>query len=196
MDLYKDCSTMTVQLISYIQQNPDTVYHMDQFLSRYQNAIFNFIRLTVGEYHDSLDLTNKVLLTLAKKVKEVEVKKSFNFLVIKVIKGEIGNYWKGRKNKKARLLREAVIWHNGEQISLAEMLESNENTAEEVLNLLTVRDLIENSGEPHMKDVFLSKYRDDESILNIAHKLGLTEYQVKKCLSDIQRKVASYLEGE
>ena len=76
------------------------------------------------------------------------------------------------------------------------MLESNENTAEEVLNLLTVRDLIENSGEPHMKDVFLSKYRDDESILNIAHKLGLTEYQVKKCLSDIQRKVASYLEGE
>lgn len=194
MDLYKSCSTVTVELIAYIQQHPDTVYHMDQFLLRYQNAIFNFIRLTIGDYHDSLDLTNKVLLTLSQKVKEVETKKSFNFLVIKVIKGEIGNYWKGRKTKKTKQFKAVTICHNGEQLSLAETLESNELTAEAILNLLAIRDLIENSGDEQMRNVFLLRYRDDASISDIAQQLGLTEYQVKKYMADIQQRVANYLE--
>lgn len=195
MDLYKSCSTMTVELIAYIQEHPDTVYHMDEFLVRYQNAIFNFIRLTIGDYHDSADLTNKVLLTLSKKVKEIKVKKAFNYLALKVIKGEISNYWKGRKSQKARMLKEATIWHNDAQISLLETLEGNEATAEEILNLLLIRDIIENSHEPYMKEIFWLKYRDNESITDIAGKLNLTEYQVKKCLGEIHRKVESYLEG-
>ena len=194
MNLNQNCTTMTVDLINYIQQHPNTLYHLNQFLIRYQNAIFNFIHLTIGDYHDSLDLTNKVLLTLSKKVKEIEVKKSFNFLVIKVIKGEISNYWKEQKSLKKKLTKRATIIHNGEETCLADTLESNEATAEEVLNLLAIRDIIENSGNPYIKEIFLLKYRDDESILDIAKKLKLTEYQVKKYLEEIQKNVKKYLE--
>jgi RNA polymerase sigma factor (sigma-70 family) len=194
MDLNRPCSTMTVELIDYIQNNPQTVYHMDQFLARYQNTIFNFIRLTVHDYHDSLDITNKVLLTLSQKVREVEQKKSFNYLAIKVIKGEISNYWKGRKTHKAKMVKHATIWHNDEEISLVETLESKESKAEEIFNLLMIRDMIENHSDPHMREVFLLKYRDEKSIADIAVQLSLTEYQVKRYLADIQQKVKHHLE--
>ena len=196
MKLYRPCSTMTVKLIDYIQSNPHTVYHMDQFLSRYQNAIFNFIRFTINDYHDSLDLTNKVLLTLSRKVKEIRVKKAFNALAIKVIKGEISNYLKSKKTNKAKLLKQALIWHNDEQISLLETLECNKNQAEEVFNLLMIRDLIENSKDKNFQKIFILKYRDNESIKTIAEQMELTEYQVKKYLQDIQEKVRLYLEEE
>lgn len=124
MNFNRACSTMTVQLIDYIQNNPNTVYHMDRFLARYQNAIFNFIRLTTGDYHDSLELTNRVLLTLSRKVKEIKVKKAFNRMVLKVIKGELSNYWKSRKTHKARLAKSATIWHNDRELCLFDTLEA------------------------------------------------------------------------
>jgi len=185
---------MTVELIDYIQSNPNTIYHMDKFLSRYQNAIFNFIRLTIYDYHDSLDVTNKVLLILSKKVKEIKVKKAFNHLALLVIKGVISNYWKGRKTQKAQLLKQASIIHKDEAISLVETLESDEAKAEEVLNLLVIRDIIENSSDAYIKQIFLLRYQDDESIEKIAKKLEITEYQVKKHIAEIHRKVESYLE--
>lgn len=194
MDLNRPCSTMTVELINYIQSHPQTVYHMDQFLVRYQNAIFNFIRLTVHDYHDSLELTNRVLLTLSQKVHEIEQKESFNYLAIKVIKGEISNYWKGRKTQKARLVKQATIWHNDEQISMVETLESKESKAEEIFNLLMLRDILENDADPRVRQIFLRKYRDEKSIADIAAELQLSEYQVKKYLADIQRKVKLHLE--
>lgn len=193
-NLNKPCSTMTIELIQYIQNNPETIHHMDAFLSRYQTPIFNFVRLTVGHYHDSYDLTNKILLTLSKKVKEVREKKAFNALALKVIKGEISNHWKGKKTKKAQLMRQATIYHNDEHISLLSTLESNEKKAEEVLNLLVIRDLIENATDPLMKQIFILRYRDDESIESIVKKLDITDYQVKKYLKNIHNEVKNYLE--
>lgn len=195
-NLYKPCSTMTVELIEYIQTNPNTVLHLNQFLSRYQNPIFNFIRITIWDYHAAMDLTNRVLLTLSKKVKEIKVKKAFNSMVIKVIKGEIGNYWKGLKTEKAKMLRQSTIWHNDEEISLLETIESNEPKATEIFGLLVIRDIIENATDPHIKEVFLLKYRDDESIERIAARLNLSEYQVKKYISDIMIAVKQHLEEE
>ncbi|WP_372370820.1 sigma-70 family RNA polymerase sigma factor [Candidatus Uabimicrobium sp. HlEnr_7] len=195
-NLNRPCSTMTIELIRYIQNNPNTVHHMDAFLARYQTPIFNFVRLTVGHYHDSYDLTNKILLTLSKKVKEIREKKAFNALALMVIKGEISNYWKGKKTKKAQLMRQATIYHNDEHISLLSTLESNEKKAEEVLSLLVIRDLIENAEDPLMKKVFALRYRDDESIESIVNKLGITDYQVKKYLKKIHDEVKSYLEEE
>lgn len=194
MDLYQSCSTMTVELINYIQAHPNTVLHMDEFLVRYQNAIFNFIRLAIGDYHASADVTNRVLLTLTKKVVEIRVKESFNRLVLKVIRGEIGNYWKTQRSKKAKMLKEATIRHNDEEISLLETIEADTDKAEEILNLLVIRDLIENAPEPYLKEIFCLKYRDDKSISDIASRLNLTEYQVKKHLAAIHRKVENYLE--
>ncbi len=193
MNLYESCSTMTVELIDYIQNNPQTVYHMDKFLSRYQNAIFNFIRLTIHDYHDSLDLTNRVLLVLSKKVKEIRIKKSFNYLALKVIKGELSNYWKGRKTKKAQLIKQATILHNEEPVSLVETLDRDDGQAEEILNLLFIRDIIENATDDNMKKIFFLRYRDDESIEKISQKLQITEYQVKKYLQEIHITVKSYM---
>lgn len=187
---------MTIELIQYIQNNPDTVQHMDAFLSRYQTPIFNFVRLTIRHYHDSYDVTNKILLTLSKKVKEIREKKAFNALALKVIKGEISNYWKGKKTKKAQLMREATIYHNNEHISLLSTLESNEKQAEEILNLLVIRDLIENASDPLLKKVFVLRYRDDESIESIVKKLNITDYQVKKYLKQIHHEVKNYLEED
>lgn len=196
MDLRRPCSTMTVELIDYIQNNPDTIYHMDKFLARYQNPIFNFIRLTVGDYHDSLDVTNRVLLTLSKKVKEVRVKRAFNALALKVIKGEIGNHWKGKKRKKIQILQQATIWHNEESISLLETLENDEGKAEEILNLLVIRDIIENSTDSNIKKIFFLRYREDASLEKITQELNLTDYQVKKYLKEIHNQVKEYLKGE
>lgn len=194
MNFNRACSTVTVELIDYIQQNPNTVYHMDQFLSRYENGIFNFIRLTVQDYHDSMDITNKVLLTLSRKVKEIRAKKAFNAMVLKVIRGEIGNYIRSKKSNKAQMLKQATIWHNDEQISLFETLQQDDGTAEEVFQLFVIRDLIENSCDEIAKQVFWLRYRDDESIENIAKKLEVTEYQVKKQLQEIQVKIAKHVE--
>mgnify|MGYP002346544575 CR=1 FL=1 len=193
-NLYKPCSTMTVELIAYIQNHPGTVLHMDQFLCRYQNSIFNFIRITIGDYHDAMELTNRVLLTLSHKVKEIEIKRAFNSMAVKVIKGEISNYWKGLKTEKAQMVRQTKIWHYDEEISLFDALESKEAKAAEIFELLTIRDIIENSGDDNMKNVFLLKYRDEESVENIADRLNLTKYQVKKYISAIALKVKKYLE--
>lgn len=193
MNLYNPCSTITVELIQYIQKNPNTLYHMDQFLLRYQNPIFNFIRLAIGDYHDSSDVTNRVLLTLSKKVREIKVKKSFNSLVLKVIKGELSNYWKGRKTQKSQILKQNTIWHNEKPISLLETLEHNESTAEEVFQLLMIRDIVENAPDSNMREIFWLKYREEKSITDIARLLNLTDYQVKKYLAEIHRQVEDYL---
>lgn len=185
---------MTVELIKYIQNNPDTIHHMDTFLSRYQTPIFNFVILTIRHHHDSYDITNKVLLTLSRKVKEIRQKKSFNFLALKIIKGEISNYWKGKKTKKAQLMRQATIFHNNEHISLLSTLEGNEKKAEEILNLLVIRDIIENAKDPLLHQVYVLRYRDDESIESIVNKLKITDYKVKKYLKQIHEEVKMYLE--
>ncbi len=193
-NLYKPCSTMTVELIEYIQKNPNTICHMNQFLYCYQNPIFNFIRLTIGDYNNAMDLTNRVLLTLSQKVKEIKIKKAFNCMVIKVIKGEISNYWKGLKTEKSRMLKQNKIWHKYEEISLIEAIESKESKATEIFELLLIRDFIENWEDQNLKEVFLMKYRDEESIESISSKLNLSEYQVKKYINEITLKVKKYLE--
>ena len=43
--------------------------------------------------------------------------------------------------------------------------------------------------------IFALRYRDDQSIENIAHQLGLSEYRIKKYLAEIQNKVKLYLEN-
>lgn len=194
MDLYKPCSTMTVKLIDYIQNNPETIYHMDQFLEKYQNAIFNFVSLTIGDYHNGMDVTNRILLTLSRKVKEVREKKAFNALAMKVIRGEIGNYWKTQNSNKMKMLKKATIIHESKEISLYDTLASNEAKAGEIFDLLVIRDMLENLPNKNVREVFLRKYRDGESIDAISKQLALSQYQVKKYLQDVQSIVKQYLE--
>jgi len=186
---------MTIELIDYIQDHPNTIYHMDKFLIKYQNPIFNFVRLSIGNHHDSLELTNRILLTLARKVKEIREKKSFNRLVLKIIKGELANHWKGKKRLKRQLMKNNTIYHDGEEISLLETLESEDSKAEEILNLLMIRELVENSSDPYTHEIFVLRYRDDKSIESISHQLGLSEYRIKKYLTEIQNKAKLYLEN-
>ncbi|WP_372366682.1 sigma-70 family RNA polymerase sigma factor [Candidatus Uabimicrobium sp. HlEnr_7] len=192
MDLQRPCSTLTIELIKYIQQNPETISHMNKFLLKYQDAIFNFVLFTIGNYHDSLDLTNKVLLTLSRKVKEMKKKESFNFLVIKVIKGEVRNYWQKQHTHKMKMLKRAIL-HNNEKISFLETLESNEAKAGEILDFFVIRDIIENSHDSYIKDIFALKYRDGKSLLDIAQNLGISKHQVIKSLDCLYKEVTTIL---
>lgn len=194
MKFNQPCSTITVQLIDYIQQNPQTIYHMDQFLERYQNPILNFVKLTIGNYEDSMVLTNKILFTLSKKVKEIEKKETFNFLALLVIKGEIQNYRRSLQRQKEKAFEHHTIVHNNQEISLLETLEVNPKKAEEIFNLLVIRDIIENAPDPLLKDIFYLKYREGESIDDIALKLGQTTYQIKKYLKTLHEQVKKHLE--
>lgn len=177
MKLYKTCSELTVELIEYIKENPHTVDHMNDFLSRYQDAVFNFVRLSIGHYHDSLELTNKVLLTLSVKVKQIETPNKFNYLAIKIIKGEIGNYWRTKKAKKR-----TIVHHKSECETFAEQMLVNDNRASELFESLLIREVIEEMDDPYVRDIFLLKYRDGKNISCIATELNISRYQVNKSL--------------
>jgi len=167
---------------------------MNKFLLKYQDAIFKFIFLATNDYHDSLDITNKVLYTLAQKVTEMEKKRSFNFLVIKLIKGELSNYWQKQHTNKMKILKQAV--HNNQKFSIIDNLESNDTRAEEILDFLVINNLIENTDIPYAKDIFLMKYRDGLSLLDIATRLKISKHQVQKSLQQLCREVEGILGDE
>ncbi|BBM83262.1 sigma-70 family RNA polymerase sigma factor [Candidatus Uabimicrobium amorphum] len=184
MKLYKSCSELTVQLIEYIKENPHTIDHMNDFLSRYQDAVFNFVRLSIGHYHDSLELTNKVLLTLSVKVKQIETPKKFNYLAIKIIKGEISNYWRTKKAKKR-----AIVQHKSESEAFAEQMLVNDHRASELFESLLIREVIEEMDDPHIRDIFLLKYRDGKNVSFIANELNISRYQVNKSLEVLHNEL-------
>ncbi|WP_372368633.1 sigma-70 family RNA polymerase sigma factor [Candidatus Uabimicrobium sp. HlEnr_7] len=184
MKLYKNCSELTVKLIEYIKENPHTVDHMNEFLHRYQDVVFNFIRLSVGNYHDSLELTNKVLLTLSVKVKEIQHPQAFNYLAIKIIKGEIGNFWRTQKSKKR-----AIVQNKSEHEVFAEQVFVNDQRASEVFESLLIREIIEEMPDPYIKDIFLLKYRDNQNASCIAKDLGISRYQVNKSLQILHNEL-------
>ena len=177
MKLYKSCSQLTVKLIEYIKNHPETIDHMNYFLSRYQDAVFNFVRLSIGDYHDSLELTNKVLLTLSIKVKEIQQPAAFNYLVIKIAKGEIGTYWRTRKAKKR-----TIVQHENQHQAFAEKVLVNDQHASEMFESLLIREIIEEMDDAYIKDIFLLKYCDNQNISQIAQELNISRYQVNKSL--------------
>ncbi|BBM85750.1 sigma-70 family RNA polymerase sigma factor [Candidatus Uabimicrobium amorphum] len=194
MNLQRNCSTLTIELIQYIQQNPGTVAHMNKFLLKYQDAIYKFIFMATGDYHDSLDITNKVLLSLAKKVTTMDKKKSFNFLVIKLIKGELSNYWQKQRTNKMQMLKQAL--HNNQKFSIIENLETCNSKAGEILDFLVINNFVENSNIPYVKNIFLLKYRDGKSLNDIAMELQISKHQVQKSLQELCREVEVILRDE
>lgn len=188
MKLYKSCSDLTVKLIEYIKENPGTINHMNSFLMRYEDAVLNFITLSVGNYHDSLEITNKVLLTLSVKVKEIRKAKAFNALALKVIKGEIGNHWRTVNAKKRKLVKAKDQY----ELFSMEML-SNNNKASELFESLLIREIIENIQDPHLKNIFLLAYRDDKNVSYIARELNISRYQVKKSMEHLHKKIIDYI---